>query len=75
MKEGSMQWGVFEMLQGDANQVEDLQDKEFCSARLVEKHMVEEEGKVWIMCSVCPTSRLVNLQVVEKSDAGGIRGD
>ena len=30
------------------------------------------QAKVWIMCSVCPTSRLVNLQVIEKSDAGGI---
>lgn len=31
-----------------------------------------KEAKVWVMCSVCPTSRLVNLQVIEKSDAGGI---
>ena len=31
-----------------------------------------KQAKVWIMCSVCPTSRLVNLQVIEKSDAGGI---
>ena len=31
-----------------------------------------KEAKVWIMCSVCPTSKLVNLQVIEKSDAGGI---
>ena len=31
-----------------------------------------KEAKVWVMCVVCPTSRLVNLQVIEKSDAGGI---
>ena len=30
------------------------------------------EAKVWVMCVVCPTTRLVNLQVLEKSDAGGI---
>ena len=28
--------------------------------------------QVWILAIVCPTSRLVNLQVVEKTDAGGI---
>ena len=28
--------------------------------------------QVWILAIVCPTTRLVNLQVVEKTDAGGI---
>ena len=30
------------------------------------------ECEVWILAVVCPTTRLVNLQVVEKKDAGGI---
>ena len=30
------------------------------------------ESQVHIMCTVCPTSRLVNLQVIEETDAGGI---
>ena len=30
------------------------------------------ECQVWVLAIVCPTSRLVNLQVVEKTDAGGI---
>ena len=30
------------------------------------------ECQVWVLAVVCPTTRLVNLQVVEKSDAGGI---
>ena len=30
------------------------------------------ECQVWVLAVVCPTTRLVNLQVVEKTDAGGI---
>ena len=30
------------------------------------------ECQIWILAVVCPTSRLVNLQVLEKTDAGGI---
>ena len=30
------------------------------------------EYQVHIMCTVCPTSRLVNLQVIEKTDASGV---
>ena len=30
------------------------------------------ECEVWVLAVVCPTTRLVNLQVVEKKDAGGI---
>ena len=30
------------------------------------------ECQVWILAVVCPTTRLVNLQVVEKDDAGRI---
>ena len=36
------------------------------------RHRSVLETKAWVMCVVCPTSRLVNLQVLEKSDAGGI---
>ena len=28
--------------------------------------------QVWVLAVVCPTTRLVNLQVIEKTDAGGI---
>ena len=31
-----------------------------------------KECQVYVMCEVCPTSRLVNLQVFEKADASGI---
>ena len=31
-----------------------------------------KECQVYVMCVVCPTSRLVNLQVLEKADASGI---
>ena len=30
------------------------------------------DAQVWIMAIVCPTTRLVNLQVIEKTDVGGI---
>ena len=30
------------------------------------------ECQVWVLAVVCPTTRLVNLQVVEKTNAGGI---
>ena len=30
------------------------------------------QAKCWIMVCVCPTTKLVNMQVVEKSDASGI---
>ena len=36
------------------------------------RHRSVLEAKVWVMCVVCSTTRLVNLQVLEKSDAGGI---
>ena len=30
------------------------------------------EAKCWVICFVCPVTRLTNLQVIEKSDASGI---
>ena len=36
------------------------------------RNKTAKECQVYIMCAVCPTSRLVNLQVIEKADASGI---
>ena len=36
------------------------------------RNTAAREYQVHIMCTVCPTSRLVNLQVIEKTDASGV---